>query len=191
MCVQMAVCTWPNCLVEPRSLVYLQYTANSICTTLQMALRTHHQVHQYCPFTLGPIGRHGPICVCPVCSVCFVSTPLLSQPPHPTHHTPARVLCRYLVEAPPNVCTPQHLAAAAADIAAKSPQHFSLEVRGQHRAQAYCMQGSPACVFLLLSRACFHVLLVTGRLVHGGKSDSVQQQQGLLAMCLLQSAGVR
>lgn len=37
-------------------------------------------------------------------------------------------LTRYLVEAPPNVCTPQHLAAAAADIAAKAPQHFSLEV---------------------------------------------------------------
>lgn len=39
-------------------------------------------------------------------------------------------LTRFLVEAPPNVCTPSHLAAAAADIAAQCPSHFSLEVRG-------------------------------------------------------------
>jgi leucyl aminopeptidase len=36
--------------------------------------------------------------------------------------------CRYLVEAPANVCTPRHLAAAAAHIKAISPERFSLKV---------------------------------------------------------------
>ena len=36
--------------------------------------------------------------------------------------------CRYLVEAPSNVCTPRHLAAAAAHIKAISPERFSLKV---------------------------------------------------------------
>lgn len=38
------------------------------------------------------------------------------------------LLTRYLVEAPPNVCTPSHLAAAAEHIAARAPERFSLEV---------------------------------------------------------------
>jgi hypothetical protein len=37
-------------------------------------------------------------------------------------------LCRYLVEAPANVCTPRHLAAAAAHIKAISPERFTLKV---------------------------------------------------------------
>jgi hypothetical protein len=35
----------------------------------------------------------------------------------------------FLVEAPPNVCTPSHLAAAAKHIASLKPERFSLEVR--------------------------------------------------------------
>lgn len=50
---------------------------------------------------------------------------------------------RYLVEAPPNVCTPAHLADAAAHIAAADPQHFSLEV-GIWRGPEAC--SSPAGV---------------------------------------------
>lgn len=36
---------------------------------------------------------------------------------------------RYLVEAPANVCTPSHLAAAAAHVAAAAPGRFSLKAR--------------------------------------------------------------
>jgi leucyl aminopeptidase len=36
---------------------------------------------------------------------------------------------RFLVEAPANVCTPSHLAAAAAHLAALDPGHFTLKVR--------------------------------------------------------------
>ncbi|PSC76746.1 aminopeptidase family isoform B [Micractinium conductrix] len=38
------------------------------------------------------------------------------------------LLTRYLVEAPPNVCTPTHLAHAAAEIAASAPEVMQLEV---------------------------------------------------------------
>ncbi|MEW5303430.1 MAG: hypothetical protein WDW36_006123 [Sanguina aurantia] len=40
-------------------------------------------------------------------------------------------LTRYLVEAPPNVCTPTHLAEAAAHIAALNPEVFTLQVRAE------------------------------------------------------------
>lgn len=53
----------------------------------------------------------------------------LSLPPGDTPHTHTHLRThRYLVEAPPNVCTPQHLAAAAAEVTAKAPGHFTLEV---------------------------------------------------------------
>jgi hypothetical protein len=38
------------------------------------------------------------------------------------------LVCRYLVEAPANVCTPRHLAAAAAHIQALNPDRFKLKV---------------------------------------------------------------
>lgn len=37
-------------------------------------------------------------------------------------------VCRYLVEAPANVCTPRHLAAAAQHIRALNPDRFTLKV---------------------------------------------------------------
>ena len=41
------------------------------------------------------------------------------------------LLARYLVEAPPNVCTPRHLARAAESIAAAAPDVFSAEILGR------------------------------------------------------------
>jgi len=48
-------------------------------------------------------------------------------------------LTRYLVEAPPNVCTPNHLALAAAHIAALSPATMKLEVLEQAECEALGM----------------------------------------------------
>ncbi|EFJ45167.1 hypothetical protein VOLCADRAFT_106122 [Volvox carteri f. nagariensis] len=49
------------------------------------------------------------------------------------------LLTRYLVEAPPNVCTPTHLADAAAHIAAKSPDVFTLKVYEKEECEAMGM----------------------------------------------------
>ena len=38
------------------------------------------------------------------------------------------LMARYLIEAPANVCTPRHLAAAAAHIQALNPDRFTLKV---------------------------------------------------------------
>jgi len=45
------------------------------------------------------------------------------------------LFCRYLVEAPANVCTPRHLAAAAQHITALNPDRFRLKVVGHTRHQ--------------------------------------------------------
>ncbi|GLI60782.1 hypothetical protein VaNZ11_003014, partial [Volvox africanus] len=49
------------------------------------------------------------------------------------------LVTRYLVEAPPNVCTPTHLAEAAAHIAAKSPDVFTLKVYEKDECEAMGM----------------------------------------------------
>ncbi|GLC42430.1 hypothetical protein PLESTB_001097800 [Pleodorina starrii] len=49
------------------------------------------------------------------------------------------LLTRYLVEAPPNVCTPTHLADTAAHIAAKSPDVFTLKVYEKDECEAMGM----------------------------------------------------
>jgi len=58
----------------------------------------------------------------------------LACPLKPAFSSPPGLVCRYLVEAPPNVCTPAHLADAAAHIAASAPGCFTLEVRPGGRA---------------------------------------------------------
>ncbi|KAG2430377.1 hypothetical protein HYH02_013739 [Chlamydomonas schloesseri] len=49
------------------------------------------------------------------------------------------LLTRYLVESPPNVCTPAHLAATAAHIAAVAPEVFSLKVYEKAECEAMNM----------------------------------------------------
>ncbi|KAG2422596.1 hypothetical protein HXX76_015923 [Chlamydomonas incerta] len=49
------------------------------------------------------------------------------------------LLTRYLVESPPNVCTPSHLAATAAHIAAAAPEVFSLKVYEKAECEAMNM----------------------------------------------------
>jgi hypothetical protein len=51
--------------------------------------------------------------------------PQLPRVVNPSFRAPAR---SFLVEAPPNVCTPAHLAAAAAHVAGLAPEVFSLKV---------------------------------------------------------------
>ena len=51
---------------------------------------------------------------------------LSTTPPDPP--TPLTHITRYLVEAPPNVCTPTHLAEAAEYIAKRYPSTLSLKV---------------------------------------------------------------
>lgn len=67
-----------------------------------------------------------------VAHACFLTVPARTRtltPPHCMHS--------FLVEAPPNVCTPTHLADAAKHIAARAPERFSLEVGALH-AYALC-----------------------------------------------------
>ncbi|KIZ06456.1 putative cytosol aminopeptidase [Monoraphidium neglectum] len=52
----------------------------------------------------------------------------------------ARLLARFLVEAPPNVCTPSHLARAAAHIAAAAPDRFDLKVLDEAECLALGMR---------------------------------------------------
>ena len=58
------------------------------------------------------------------------------------------LLARYLVEAPPNVCTPRHLARAAESVAAAAPDVFSVEIFGQKACEEMSMGaflGVSAC----------------------------------------------
>jgi len=55
---------------------------------------------------------------------------------------------RYIVEAPPNVCTPTHLARVAEGIAAASPDVFTCRVLEQAECEAMrmgCYLGVSAC----------------------------------------------
>ncbi|WIA22459.1 hypothetical protein OEZ85_004757 [Tetradesmus obliquus] len=49
------------------------------------------------------------------------------------------LMSQFLVEAPANVCTPSHLAAAAAHLAALDPAHFSLKVLDESQVRALRM----------------------------------------------------
>jgi len=58
------------------------------------------------------------------------------------------LLARYLVEAPPNVCTPRHLARAAESVAAAAPDVFAVEIFGQKACEEMNMGaflGVSAC----------------------------------------------
>ena len=58
------------------------------------------------------------------------------------------LLARYLVEAPPNVCTPRHLARAAESIAAAAPDVFGAKILGQRACEEMGMGaflGVSAC----------------------------------------------
>lgn len=58
------------------------------------------------------------------------------------------LLARYLVEAPPNVCTPRHLARAAEAIAASAPDVFSVKILGRKQCEEMNMGaflGVAAC----------------------------------------------
>lgn len=55
---------------------------------------------------------------------------------------------RYIVEAPPNICTPTHLARAAEAIAAAAPDVFSCQILEQADCEAMrmgCYLGVTAC----------------------------------------------
>ena len=56
--------------------------------------------------------------------------------------------CRYLVEAPPNICTPTHIAKAAQAIAESAPDVMSLEVLEKADCEAMgmgCFLGVAEC----------------------------------------------
>ena len=58
------------------------------------------------------------------------------------------LLCRYLVEAPPNICTPTHIAKAAQAIAESAPDVMSLEVLEKADCEAMgmgCFLGVAEC----------------------------------------------
>lgn len=58
------------------------------------------------------------------------------------------LLARFLVEAPPNICTPRHLARAAEAIASSAPDVFSVRVLGQKQCEEMGMGaflGVSAC----------------------------------------------
>ena len=58
------------------------------------------------------------------------------------------LLARYLVEAPPNICTPRHLARAAESIAASAPDVFKVQILGQRECEEMNMGaflGVSAC----------------------------------------------
>ena len=58
------------------------------------------------------------------------------------------LLCRYLVEAPPNICTPTHIAKAARAIAESAPDVMSLEVLEKADCEAMgmgCFLGVAEC----------------------------------------------
>jgi hypothetical protein len=101
------------------------------------------------------------VCVCTLQGAVERRWALSGVPaPPPANRPGARMLsccCRFLAEAPANVCTPTHLAAAAAHIAALAPDRFKLKVGV--RVCLWCMLQA-GCVTLLtstslaLSRCC-------------------------------------
>jgi hypothetical protein len=76
------------------------------------------------------------------------------------------MVCRYLVEAPANVCTPRHLAAAAAHIQALNPDRFKLKVTASNaQAAAPSALASDQPTTLLLSPTALPVSLPVQQLL--------------------------
>lgn len=74
----------------------------------------------------------------------FIST----IPRQVTRAVASRLLCRYLVETPANICTPQYLAETAGRIRDLAPERFSLTVHDRPAVEKMGMGlylGAPNC----------------------------------------------
>ena len=74
--------------------------------------------------------------------------PAPAEPPNHLEMTPLAAPLRYIVEAPPNICTPTHMASAAEAIAAAAPDVFSCTILEQADCEAMrmgCYLGVTAC----------------------------------------------
>ena len=83
------------------------------------------------------------------------------------------LLARYLVEAPPNICTPRHLARAAESIASAAPDVFSVKILGQSACEEMNMGaflGVSACS--ALEPQFIHLTYTPPGFKEGGGDDS-------------------